>query len=178
MILAVLLVVAAVLSLVVILWIAISRGLRTSARAGRTSQIHALDVEGFRNLADPAEDEYLRGRLSASEFRAVRRARLRALAAYVKTAGRNAAVLVRTGQDALTSSDATTAEAAAELVKQALLLRRHAALALVKIYVAMAWPHPNLAVASFLDGYRRLSGAALLLGRLQKPAAPIRISVW
>jgi len=178
MTLAVFLVVAAALSLAVILWVAISRSLQISARAGLASQVHPLDVEGFHNLADPAEDEYLRRRLSASEFRKVRRARLFALAAYVRTAGRNAAVLVRAGQDALTSGDTATSEAAAELVNQALLLRCQAALALVRIYLAMAWPQANPAADPFLEGYRRLSGAALLLHRLQKPAAPIRLSGW
>lgn len=176
MTLAILLVIFAALSLTVISWVAVSRSLQVSTGASLASHVHALDVEGFRNLADAAEDEYLRRRLPASEFRRVRRARLLALAAYVRTAGRNAAVLVRTGQDALASGDAATAEAAAELVNQALLLRRHAALALVRIYVAMAWPHANLAApAPFLDGYRRLSGAALHLGRLQKSAAPVRL---
>jgi hypothetical protein len=37
----------------------------------------------------------LRRHLSASHFRQVRRARLRATSAYVRAAGRNAAVLVR-----------------------------------------------------------------------------------
>ena len=178
MTLAVSLVIFAALSLVVVVWLAISRSLQISARASLASQVEPLDVEGFRNLADTAEEAYLRRRLPASEFRIVRRARLLALAAYVRTAGRNAAVLVRAGQDALTSSDRATVEAATELVNQALLLRRHAAVALVKIYLAIAWPNADPAAAPFLDGYRRLSGAALLLGRLQKPIAPIRISGW
>jgi len=178
MTLAVLLALIGALSLGAIVWLAISRSLQISARASLASQVEPLDVEGFRNLADTAEEAYLRRRLPASEFRIVRRARLLALAAYVRTAGRNAAVLVRAGQDALTSSDRATAEAATELVNQALLLRRHAALALVRIYVAMAWPQASPAAAPFLDGYRKLSGAALLLSRRQKPAAPIRLSVW
>ena len=178
MTLAIVLVIAAALSLVVILWAAVSRSLQVSKHAGLASQIQPLDVEAFRNLADPAEDDYLRRRLPASEFRRVRRARLRALAAYVQMAGRNAAVLVLIGQDALASSDAPTAEAAAQLVNQALLLRHHAALALVRIYGAMAWPNSNLPAAPLLDGYRQLSVAAMLLGRLQNPAAPVRISVW
>jgi hypothetical protein len=175
MTLAIVLVIAAAVSLVVILGVAVSRSLQISAEASLASQIRPLDVEAFRNLADPAEDAYLRQRLPVSEFRAVRRARLRALAAYVQTAGKNAAVLVRMGQEALSSSDAATAEAARELVNQALLLRRNAALALLRIYMAMAWPNSMLAAVPILDGYHQLSGAARLLGRLQNPAAPVRI---
>jgi hypothetical protein len=174
---AVVFVIGALLSLVAILRAAVSRSLQISAPTDLGSQVQPLDVEGFNNLADPTEDEYLRSRLPASEFRRVRRARLLALAAYVKTAGRNAAVLIRTGQEAFPSSDTATAEAAAELVNQALLLRRHAALALLRIYGAMVWPQASPAASPFLDGYRRLSGAALLLNRLQKPAAPSRLPV-
>jgi hypothetical protein len=175
MTLAIILVIASAVLLVVILWITVSRSLQISAEASLASQIHPLDVEAFRNLADPDEDAYLRHRLPTFEYRKVRRARLRALAVYVQTAGRNAAVLVRIGQKALASTDAATAEAARQLVNQALLLRRNAALAPLRIYVAMAWPNSRLAASPFLDGYRQLSGAAMLLGRLQNPAAPVRI---
>ena len=76
MTLAILLVIAAVLSLVFILRISLSRKLQISRSDGRSGQIEPIDVEAFRNLTDPAEDEYLRLRLPASEFRAVRRERL------------------------------------------------------------------------------------------------------
>jgi hypothetical protein len=178
MTLAIVLVIAAVVSLVVILGVAVSRSLQISAENNLANQIQPLDIEAFRNLADPAEDAYLRRRLPVAEFRMVRRARLRALAAYVQTAGKNAAVLVCIGQNALASSDVATAEAAQQLVNQALLLRRNAALALLRIYVAMAWPNSTLAAGPILDRYRQVSGAAMLLGRLQNPAAPVRISVW
>jgi hypothetical protein len=178
MILAVVLVIAAALSLVAILGVALSRSLQVSARSDFQGQIQPLDVDAFRNLADPSEDAYLRRRLPAPDFRLVRRARLHALAAYVKMAGRNAAVLVRIGQSALASSDAPTVEAAVQLVNQSLLLRRNAAVALVRIYLAMAWTNSNLAAGPLLDGYQQLSGAAMLLGRLQNPTMPVRISVW
>jgi hypothetical protein len=185
MTLAILLVVAAALALVFILTITVSRGLQISAGAGLAAQIQPIDVEAFRNLVDPAEDDYLRLRLSSAEFRMVRRERLRAMAAYVQTAGRNAAVLVRIGQAALIASaqtanaqpgDAQTAEAARRLVDNALLLRRNAAFALLRIYIALAWPNSGLAAAPVLHGYEQLNGAAMLLGRLQNPAAPVRIS--
>jgi len=176
MTLAIVLVIAAVLALVFILRVALSRSLQISADASLAGQIQPMDVAAFRNLIDPAEDHYLRRRLPASDFRLVQRERLRAMANYVQLAGRNAAVLVRIGQEALTTSDAQTAEAAQQLVDQALLLRRNAAVALLRIYVALAWPSLGLAAAPILDGYERLNGSAMLLGRLQNPAAPVRIS--
>jgi hypothetical protein len=176
MTLAIALVIVAAVSLVVILSFAVSRDLQVSADRSLLGQIQPIDVAAFRNLIDPAEDDYLRRRLPASEFRVVRRERLRAMAAYVQTAGRNAAILVRIGQGALASADPQTSEAGRQLVDNALLLRRNAAFALLRIYVALAWPNSGLAAAPILHGYERLNGSAMLLGRLQNPAVPVRIS--
>jgi len=176
MTLAIILVIAAALALVFILGITLSRSLQVSEGSSLAGKIQPIDVAAFRNLISPAEDEFLRRRLPASEFRLVRRQRLRAMAAYVQTAGRNAAILVRMGQSAVLSTDPRTAQAARQLVDNALLLRRNAAFALVRIYVALAWPNSGLAATPILHDYERLNGSAMLLGRLQNPAAPVRIS--
>jgi hypothetical protein len=176
MTLAIILVIAAVLALGLILRVAVSRSLQISASANLAAQIRPIDVEAFRNLINPADDEYLRVSLAPAQFRVVRRARLRAMAAYVQEAGRNAALLARIGQGALASRDPRTREAAQELVNSALLLRRNAALALLRIYAALAWPNSGLAAARIIDSYEHLSGSAMLLGRLQNPAAPVRVA--
>lgn len=173
---AVILVIVAALALVVILRVAVFRSLRISPDASLAGQIQPIDIVAFRNLIDPAEDHYLRRSLPAADFRAVQRKRLRAMAAYVQAAGRNAEILVRIGQTALASPDPDTAEAARRLVNDALWLRRNAAFALLRIYVALAWPNSGLAVATVLDRYQQLNGSAMLLGRLQNPAVPMRIS--
>lgn len=174
MTIAVILVIAAALALILILGVTVSRSLQASSALAL--QIQPVDIEAFRNLVDPAEDQYLRRRLPAAEFRTVRRERLRAMAAYVQVAGRNATVLVRIGQTALAANDPQTAAAARQLVDQALLLRRNATFALLKIYVALAWPNSGLAASPVLHDYERLSGSAMLLGRLQNPAVPVRIA--
>ena len=176
MTLAIILIVAAALALIVIFRISVSQSLRMSADASLANRIQPLDVEAFRNLIDPTEREYLRRRLPAGEFREVQRERLRAMAAYVQTASRNAAILVNMAQPALASSDAQTVEAARQLIDNALLLRRNATFALFRIYIAMAWPDSNMAAAPILQGYVQLNGSAMLLGRLQHPTVPVRIS--
>lgn len=173
---AILLIVVAVLSLMVVFRFAVSRSLQISSQSSVAGQIQPLDVEAFRNLADPAEDEYLRMRLTRSEYWRVRRLRLRALARYVQAAARNAVVLIEIGQSAIQSTDSNTANAARELVDDALLLRRNATFALCRIYVAIAWPSAGFAAAPILARYQRLNGSAMLLGRLQNPATPVRIA--
>lgn len=176
MTIAIILVIAAVLALIFVLSVTLSRSLQIAAGSSPTTQIRPIDVEAFRNLVDPAEDDYLRRRLPASQFRVVQRKRLRAAAAYIQVAERNALVLVNMGQAALSAGDVPTAEAARRLVDNALLLRRNAAFALLRIYVAMAWPNSGLAAAPVLHEYEQLNGSATLLGRLLNPAAPVRIS--
>jgi len=176
MTLAIVLVFLAVLALVIILGVTVSRGLQVSGSSSLGSKIEPLDIEAFRNLVDPREDEYLRRRLQPSEFRRVRRDRLLAAAAYIRIAAHNAAVLLTIGQAALASSDAPTVEAAHQLVDNALLLRRNATIAMLRIYAALVWPHASPAAAALLHGYEQMSGRAMLLGRLQNPAVPVRIS--
>jgi hypothetical protein len=176
MTLALVLVIAAALALVLILGITVSTRLQLSPGSAPTRRIESIDIEAFRNLVNPTENEYLRRRLPSAEFRKVQRERLRAAAAYIRVAARNAAVLVAIGQPALSSSDFATAEAARQLVDNALLLRRNATVALLRIYVALVWPQSALAAAPVVLGYEQLSSRAMLLGRLQNPTVPVRIS--
>ena len=177
MILAIVLVIAAILALGTILRLATIQHLQVSReRAGLVGSVRPIDIEAFRNLVNAAEDEYLRQKLSPAKFREVRRARLRAMAAYVRAFGENAAVLVRVGELALASGDPHIAEASQQLVNDALLLRRNATVALARIYIALAWPYSSFAAVRVVDRYERLSGSAMLLGRLQNPAAAVRLS--
>jgi hypothetical protein len=174
--LAIFLVIAAALALFSILSVAVRRSLRVRGSAALIAAIRPIDLEAFRNLINPAEDDYLRRRLPRAQFRLVRRERLRAMAAYVRVAGSNAAVLVRVGEAALATGDPQLAGAAHQLVNDALLLRRNTTLALARIYLALAWPDSEFAAVRVVDRYERLSGTAMLLGRLQNPRAAVRLS--
>jgi hypothetical protein len=177
MTLAIFIVTAALLALVVILRLTFKRSLQIRAGANALAgQLRPIDVQAFRNLVNPMERDFLRQHLSGSQFRTVQRARLWAMAAYLQEAGRNAALLVRIGELALSTADPRTENAARELVDEALLVRRNTALALFRIYLALAWPHGTFADEGMLNSYERLSGAAMLLGRLQNPASAVRLS--
>ena len=153
--LAIVLIVASALALVLILTVSVSRTLQVLPKGG-ANHLQPIDVEAFRNLVDPTEDEYLRRHLLPSAFRTVRRERLRAVAEEL--------CLVRGDR----------AEAGRQLVNNALLLRRNSTLVLMKIYVLLAWPNSGLLAEPVLHGYERMSGAAMLLGRLQHPSVPVR----
>ena len=176
MTLAIILVIAAAVALAIILRLAITRSLQARKNPGLFATIRPIDIEAFRNLINPAEDDYLRRRLPPPQFRVVRRERLRAMAAYVQVAARNAAVLVSVGEGALASGDPRVLRAAQQVVSDALLLRRNTTLALARIYLAIAWPSSGFAAVRVVARYEQLSGAAMLLGRLQNPTVPVRLS--
>jgi hypothetical protein len=174
--LAIVLVVVAVVALSVILRLAVSRSLQSRRGANPATAIRSIDVEAFRNLVNPVEDHYLRRSLPPAQFRQVRRARLRAMAAYIQVAANNAGVLVRMGEAALAGGDPRVAEAARQLVDHALLLRRNSSMAQARIYLALALPNSTFAAVRVIDRYEQVSGSAMLLGRLQNPSAVIRLS--
>lgn len=103
--LAIVIVIAAAVALCVILRLAVTQTLQARSSENLAVAIRPIDVEAFRNLVNPAEDDYLRRRLPPPQFREVRRLRLRAMAAYVQVAGSNATVLVRVGEAALAGGD-------------------------------------------------------------------------
>ena len=174
--LAIVLVIAATVALGVILRLAVTQSLQVKQPSDLAVSIRPVDLEAFRNLTDPAEDDYLRRRLPSAQFRSVRRERLRAMAAYVHVVGENAAVLVRVGEAALASGDARFTDAAQSLVNDALLLRRNATVAMIRIYLALAWPALDFPAGRVIDRYEHLNRAAMLLGRLQNPAVAVRLS--
>jgi hypothetical protein len=174
--LAIVLVIAAAAALGIILRLAASQSLQAKRNSALAGTIRPIDVEAFRNLINPAEDAYLRRRLPPGDFRAVRRERLRAMACYVRVAAKNAELLLGAGEAALASGDQRTAEAARQLVNDAFLLRRNTTIALARIYFALAWPNSGFAAVRVVDRYERVSGAAMLLGRLQNPGVPVRLA--
>jgi len=152
-------------------------GLLFQMRRGRPSSevlqnpgayIRSLDIDAFRNLIDPAEEEFLRCRLSAPEFRKIQRERLRAAAEYISCAAQNAAILLRMGEAARRSSDAATAEVAEKLVDQALRLRLYAFQAILRLRVRILFPGWRPASLRVVESYEQVTRQVVRLG-LQSP---------
>jgi hypothetical protein len=129
-----------------------------------------VDLEAFRNLVDPDEEQYLREHLPPAEFRRIQRQRLRAALAYIGGVSHNAAILLHFGQAAHLSADPRVAEAARQLVDDAVRLRLYALVAAAKLFARMAFPGTVLESAGIVDSYQSASHRAALLGRLQNPA--------
>lgn len=136
-----------------------------------------VDLDAFRNLTDPAEEEFLRVSLPASEFRRIQRLRIRAALEYVDRAGHNAAILLRVGEAARLSQDPEIARAGSELANAAVRLRLYVLMVSAKLWLGLLLPDRRLSPAELAGRYQRLTGFASALGQLQRPAKPMRAAL-
>ena len=136
-------------------------------QAELNGNIRAVDLEAFRNLIDPEEEEFLRGNLPPGEFRAIQRQRLRAAIDYLAAVSYNAALLLQLGLSARRSADSRIAETAQNLVDNAVRLRLFSALAIGKLCLRIVLPSAVLQPAGVAELYQLLTERAAQLGRLQ-----------
>jgi len=137
------------------------------------AQFSPVDIDAFRNLTDPSEEEFLQSHLSGYAYRKIQRQRLRATLAYVSSVAKNAAVLTRMGEEARRSSDATVAEAGMKLVDNALRLRLQTFQVKAKVYLQIIHPGARTPSGELVSLYEQMTRQGLLLGRLQYPARGI-----
>jgi hypothetical protein len=134
-----------------------------------TQLIQPVDLDAFRNLTDPSEDEFLRGALPPTQYRAIQRERLRASIDYLAGVSHNASVLLQLGQVAKRGPDRQVADAGRRLTDDALRMRMYSMMAICKLGVRYAFPDAALHSGGIVDRYQQLTSAAMRLGRMQEP---------
>jgi hypothetical protein len=137
------------------------------------TQLCIVDIDAFRNLTDPIEEEFLQTHLSRREYRKLQRYRLRATLAYVSCVAKNAAVLIRMGEEARRSADASVVEAGTKLVNNALRLRLQTFQVKAKVYLQIVYPGVRTPSEELVSQYEQMTRQGMLLGRLQYPARGI-----
>jgi len=130
--------------------------------------LRSVDIQAFRNLIDPEEEDFLRRHLPPAEFRKIQRERLRAAVEYISCAGQNAAILLRIGEAARRSPDPATAEAAKRLVDHAVRLRLYALQAIPQLYVGIIFPSWRPSSLRVVESYEQVTRQVVRLG-LQYP---------
>ena len=176
MTIALILVILALLALLFLLRIAKGRASDSTSVADLASSIRPVDIEAFRNLVDPAEEQFLEANLSPVEFRRIQRERVRAAIEYISCAAGNAAILIRLGEVARRSPDAAIAEAGDKLVDNAIRLRLYAFQSVARLYVGFILPGAYLAPAGLAESYEQMTGLVRSLGRLQYQARESSVS--
>jgi len=165
----IILVCVALLALMLLLWLAKGQAATPQLLENPTHHLRSVDIEAFRNLIDPAEEDFLRRSLPAAEFRKIQRERLRAAVEYVSGAAHNAAVLLRIGEAARRSPDPATAEAAEKLVDNAIRLRLYAFRAMAMLYLGMVLPGARISPVPIAERYEQMTRLVIMLGVLQYP---------
>jgi len=130
-----------------------------------------VDLEAFRNLVDPQQEQFLSLTLPAAEMRRLQRQQARILLLYVGSVAHNAALLINLGANARLSHDKEEKEAGTRLVNAALQMRIHALMAILKLRLSLLLPSSRLGPLKVLEDYSSLTTTASLLFRLQAPAA-------
>lgn len=130
-------------------------------------QMRSVDVEAFRNLVDPGEEQYLRANLPGDEFRKIQRQRVLAAIEYVSCAARNGSILMRVGDAARRSPDPAMAEAGEKLVDTAIRLRLYAFQATAVLYLGLILPGVRISPAGIADSYEQMTRLVVLLGCFQ-----------
>lgn len=134
------------------------------------NSMQALDLEAFRNLVDPVEEDYLRNHLSPEVFHSIQRKRMRAALEYVRRTAYNAAILLHLGEAARQNSNPQLATAAGELIADAMQLRINAKLAILVLYTRIVFPGAHISVGRVTRTHEMLASGLRHLGRLQDPA--------
>lgn len=160
-------VVIALVALGLLAYLATRNRVSRTGIEGAISMIRSIDIEAFRNLVDPAEEEFLRCALSPKEFRAIKRERAWAALAYVRCAGKAAVLFASAGQAAQRSSDPQIAESGMQIAHRALRLRLYSLQAGLRLLSQAVLPvSTNRPISSLIDEYERTAETLLRLGRL------------
>ncbi len=165
----------AVATATLLLWVARGQARPVASGEELLLALKPVDLEAFRNLTDPAEEAYLRSRLSRSDFRRVQRLRLQAAADYVGRTAHNAAVLLRLAEAARQSPEPDVARTAQELASAAMELRLNSMLALALLYARCLVPEASLRLSRHLAAYERVRQSTLAFSRLRMPRLVSRI---
>jgi hypothetical protein len=169
MIITAILVFVAMFALAGLLWLAKAHASASKALENPAEHIRAVDIEAFRNLVDPDEEEFLRTNLAPAEFRRIQRERLRAAVDYISCAAQNAAILLRLADAGRRSADPATAEAAEKLVNNAIRLRLYALQTIPQLYLGMILPGARISSGRIAESYEQMTRLVILLGCQRYP---------
>ena len=153
--------------------------LYTAARSRKkraTQHIRPIDMKAFRAITDRSDEIFLRRRLPRSEFSRLKRKRIHVTALYVKRMANNAAIVMRMGELARTSSNPDVAHLAAQISDTASQIRLQCIVAFAKLSIEFAVPSLQLNPATLETSYQALRENIARLGRLQN-ATPLAAAI-
>lgn len=155
--------------------LATGRGKGTPDPNRAVAVIRSLDIEAFRNLVNPEEEEFLRANLPPPEFRRIKRERARAALVYVRALSEASLQFASFGGAAQRSSDPVLAASGKQIANSAVYLRLRVLDANARLKLSLAFPnmdpHPLRSLFQQYDHAARLLLNHNGLTRAEKRAA-------
>ncbi len=145
----------------------------TAARSRKkraTQKIRPVDMQAFQVITSRDDEIFLRRRLPSREFRRLKRRRIRVTALYLKRMANNAAVVMRIGEMARSSTNPDVALVAAQMSETASRIRLQCIVAFAKLSIEFAVPSLQLNPATLDSSYQALRDNFARLGQLQDSA--------
>ena len=133
-----------------------------------------IDLAAFEVLTDPAEDAFLRERVSPKAYRRLKRLRVQAEIAYLMAIASNAAVILRWAEAAPVSAG-KDGEDRRILVREALSLRLLCLVALAKLRAELWFPGSTRKLGIVIADYRNLVAGVSKIIREYAPTEDARI---
>jgi hypothetical protein len=115
--------------------------------------LQPINLDLLQNLLDPEQENYIRMRLSSSQFFRYKLKQFRTANEYLSRASHNAAIFVALGRQASSSSDPATSVRGKALFETAVRLRVLALLA--RINLTMKLVFPQFSIGDFIETYDR-----------------------
>ncbi|MCU1296591.1 MAG: hypothetical protein JWO91_869 [Acidobacteriaceae bacterium] len=128
-----------------------------------------VDIAAFRNLVDPAEEEFLRNNLTPQLFRTIQRERMLAAVEYVQCAAGQARMLVQLVESTRDEQTGELPHISEELVTAAIRLRALSILVLFALYLRVAFPGVRISFVQVPAMYENVMG----LGKLANLKRPV-----
>ena len=125
-----------------------------------TAQIAEIDVAAFLNVLSLDDNRVLHERLSVSQYRRLKRARVRALQGYVKAIAGNCAVTVTALRAKAPEHDNAVEREISALVREALRIRLLCLGFWIALWAEFTFPNLEIRPTQIAGGYERLRSAA------------------
>jgi hypothetical protein len=151
----------------------------TAARSRKkraTQKIRPFDMKAFQAITSRNDEIFLRERLPHSEFARLKRRRIHVTNLYVRRMANNAAVVMRMGEMARSSSNPDVVRLAAQVSETASQIRLQCIVAFAKLSLEFAVPSLQLNPATLEPGYQAMRDSIARLGQLQN-AAPVAVAI-
>jgi hypothetical protein len=158
-------VVAAIMMMALALWTAVGGASQPAGvESLRSATEPVVDIAAFRNLVDPAEEQFLRVNLTPKLFRTIQRQRLLAAAEYVQCAAGQARMLVRLADRTRDERTGELPHISEELVAAAIRLRALSILVMISLYLRIAFPTLRMPHVEMPAMYEHVVGLGQLAG--------------